>query len=179
MNATSKPAPVSASNTARPRYLRPVDARLAIKRRAALISRQARELEGLTQRDLAPELGADQSNLARFEIGTETVAINIVHLVAGARSPLARAYVLRIKRWLDSEINPAADVHGENELARLASLTAESGDVLRCLTASLVDGEQTTDELVLLEREAGELEQAAAEARARYAAELRRRREAG
>ena len=177
---SSTPPPPSC----RARYLRREDAqptpelaKAAVKRRAARVSRGARADEGLNQRTLALALSIDQSNFARTEIDGDAHALNVVHLVVGARSPLARPYVLRMFRWLTAEIDPSADVHGDNDGARLASVAAECGDVLRVFTAMMADGVRATDELELLEREAGELEAAAAEARRRFGAELQRRRE--
>lgn len=179
MNATVKSVPAPEANADRPRYLRTLvrHRKDNAKARTARMSAEAREAEGLTQRDVAPAVGVDQATFARSEMPGEGKATSTVELIMGSQDRLARGWAVRMLRALTVEVDPAKDVHGERHAMRLASVLTECTDAPRVLATAMADGEFTLDELRAIAREADEAALALDELRGWVGREIERRRE--
>jgi hypothetical protein len=151
-------------------------ARYLLKPDLARHAFRAREAAHMAQHEVAEALDTQQPNVHRWEQGGEPHAPSVLHVASG---PHEWAEVL--VRWQAAQHHlqvsaEVAVVHGDDNAARLASVTVECGDPARVLAAALSDGRLTDDELEQLAREARECWAAAQELEAYASHELARRR---
>lgn len=135
-----------------PKYLKP---------EAARISRASRV--GVSQRELADDLGVDAGYVGRMELAHEPHAPTVLH-VAGAPER-NRPWAEGLIRWQAAKqdlqvLRAARIVHGDNHGVRLSVIVSEVADVLRVFAAAMADGHLTDDELELLDSESREAAEA-------------------
>jgi transcriptional regulator with XRE-family HTH domain len=123
----------SLTERVRPKYL-------PLKADLARVSRTARELADVSQRDLAERLEIQRSHVARMELADEPHSVTALQVARGPRE-----WSLAIIEWQASHhgarVEPAAtDLHGSDHGARLASVTQRTCELLTTLTAALADG---------------------------------------
>lgn len=148
---------------------------LAIKPDFARAARLARQAAGVSQRQLALDLGVQPRQIEDTEHSHKPHAVSLLHVVRGPR-----VWGLRMIGWAANEheatVHPLPVVLEEPEAVRTARLTRELLDVPTVATAHLSDGVR---DRVEAERELHEVREAIAELLGREAllvAEIRRAR---
>lgn len=155
------------------------DSRGVLKSEFARAARAARNASGLSQRELAAEIGAQPAYVARCELSHEVHALSVLHVASAPER--ARERAIGLIRWQADchglDITPRARIeHDDEHLVRLSSVMRECSDVPRVLAEALSDGMTTLDELEQIEREARESIDVAGEVLAWVAREKQRRR---
>ncbi len=131
-------------------YSRPK--RLSLKAEMARASRLAREAAGVTQRQLALDIGAQAAHVARAELAHERETISVLHV---ARGP--RAWALSMIGWAAAEHGATVEtlpaVESLPQHARDARVQLECGDVVRAVAEGAADGTHDRGDLIKRERE--------------------------
>jgi transcriptional regulator with XRE-family HTH domain len=161
-----------------PARLRLSDARRQLKGRLAAAFRYARIQAGLNQGDVAADLDTSKTVIGKFEADGCVDMPSVGHVAMAAHSrvcrPLGLALVREIAEPYDLVLlDRARDVHGDQHVARLASVTVEATDLPRTLAVTLADGEFSVDELRAIVKEAREAAASALEVEAWAASRLR------
>lgn len=127
--------------------------RRMLKPRAALALRRGADAAGATYEQLGLAVDLPKQRVGRMATAAHPDVLDVVR-ARMAPPEVAKAiasFVVEPHGAIVEDAPPCE--HGDNHAARLCALTCESTDVLRELSAALVDGVISADELDRVERE--------------------------